>query len=175
MRSLPANVSGMPASKDPIHEARAQWVRHGWDDAADGMAMVTSLTRVQQLFQERIDSTLKPFGLTFARFEVIRLISFTRAGAMTMSRLGSLLQVHATTVTSAVDRLVQQGYVERVRSAEDRRVIHASLTDEGRRVVEKATAALNSEVFARPGLGADDIVRLTTLLTDLRGALGDLD
>lgn len=164
----------MAASKDPIHEARAQWVRHGWDEAADGMAMVTSLTRVQQLFQERVDTTLRPFGLTFARFEVMRLISFTRSGSMTMSRLGSLLQVHATTVTSAVERLVQQGYVERTRSDEDRRVIHASLTPEGKRVVEKATDALNTEVFSQPGLPAADTTRLTTLLTDLRDALGDL-
>jgi len=34
---------------DPIEEAHRQWVAHGWGAAADGMAMVTSLTRVQQL------------------------------------------------------------------------------------------------------------------------------
>lgn len=162
----------MAEAKDPIQEARAQWIRHGWDDAADGMAMITSLTRVQQLFQERIDAALRPHGLTFARFEVMRLISFTRSGSMTMSRLGSLLQVHATTVTSAVERLVQQGYVDRTRSEEDRRVIHASLTAEGARVVEAATATLNAEVFARAG--GDDTRRLYDALTELRAALGDL-
>lgn len=164
----------MAEAKDPIQQARAQWVRHGWEDAADGMAMVTSLTRVQQLFQERIDATLRPFSLTFARFEVMRLISFTRSGSMTMSRLGSLLQVHATTVTSAVERLVQQGYVERTRSEEDRRVIHASLTPEGARVVEKATQALNADVFTRPGPDAAATGRLYDALTELRATLGDL-
>lgn len=164
----------MPEAKDPIQQARAQWVRHGWDDAADGMAMVTTLTRVQQLFQERIDATLRPYALTFARFEVMRLISFTRSGSMTMSRLGSLLQVHATTVTSAVERLVQQGYVERARSEEDRRVIHASLTPEGARVIEEATAALNAEVFTNPGLDPTGTRRLYDALAALRAALGDL-
>ncbi|GGO92671.1 MarR family transcriptional regulator [Nocardioides phosphati] len=164
----------MPEAKDPIQQARAQWVRHGWEDAADGMAMVTTLTRVQQLFQERIDATLRPYALTFARFEVMRLISFTRSGSMTMSRLGSLLQVHATTVTSAVERLVQQGYVERARSEEDRRVIHASLTPEGARVVEEATAALNAEVFTNPGLDPTGTRRLYDALAALRAALGDL-
>jgi DNA-binding MarR family transcriptional regulator len=164
----------MAEARDPIQEARAQWLRHGWEDAADGMAMVTSLTRVQQLFQERIDATLRPYALTFARFEVMRLISFTRSGSMTMSRLGSLLQVHATTVTSAVERLVQQGYVERTRSAEDRRVIHASLTAEGAQVVEQATLALNAEVFTRPGLDDTGTARLYDALSELRAALGDL-
>lgn len=165
----------MPAPTDPIHEARAQWVRHGWQDAADGMAMVTSLSRVQQLFQERIDTTLKPFGLTFARFEVIRLISFARSGSMTMSRLGSLLQVHATSVTSAVDRLEHQGYVVRTRSDTDRRVIHASLTPDGARVVEEATAALNEDVFARQWLEPTATTSLVDVLTTLRAALGDVE
>lgn len=163
----------MSAPRDPIHEARAQWVRHGWTAAADGMALVTSLTRVQQLFQERIDATLKPFGLSFARFEVMRLISFAREGSMTMSRLGSLLQVHATSVTSAVDRLVQQGYVERTRSSLDKRVIHASLTDEGSRIVEEATAALNSVVFEQPWLPAESTAALVDVLTTVRANLGD--
>ena len=99
-------------TRDPINEAHRQWVAHGWPDAADGMAMVTSVVRAQQLLMERIDAVLRPRGLTFARYEVLRLLSFARDAAMPMSRLGSLLQVHPTSVTSAVDRLVGQGYVE---------------------------------------------------------------
>ena len=115
--------------RDPIREAHAQWVRHGWADAADGMAMVTSIVRVQQLLMERIDAVLRPLDLTFARYEVLMLLSFSSAGAMPMTRLGSLLQVHPTSVTSAVDRLEQQGYVERSRDTADRRVVLASITE----------------------------------------------
>ena len=163
----------MTPDRDPIREAHRQWTRHGWADAADGMAMVTSLVRVQQLLMERIEGVLRPLGLTFARYEVLRLLSFTRAGALPMTRLGSLLQVHPTSVTSAVDRLEKQGYVERSRSETDRRVVHASITVTGRDVVDRATAGLNSEVFERPGLPGDDVARLTTLLGALRAAGGD--
>ncbi len=159
--------------RDPIREAHAQWVRHGWAGAADGMAMVTSVVRVQQLLMERIDAVLRPAGLTFARYEVLRLLSFSRSGAMPMTRLGSLLQVHPTSVTSAVDRLVRQGYVDRVRADDDRRVVRACITDAGRRVVEEATAGLNDAVFERPGLEPDDLHRLTSLLGALRAAAGD--
>ena len=159
--------------RDPIHEAQRQWVEHGWVDAADGMAMVTSLVRVQQLLMERINAALRPHELTFARFEVLRLLAFTRAGEMTMTRLGSLLQVHPTSVTSAVDRLVAQGFVERVRSDQDRRVVRAVLTAAGRDAVEAATAALNGEVFETPGLLDGDVRQLTQRLTALRTGLGD--
>ena len=163
----------MSPERDPIREAHAQWLRHGWSEAADGMAMVTSLVRAQQLLMERIEAVLRPFGLSFARYEVLQLLSFVRSGSLPMTRLGSLLQVHPTSVTSAVERLVRQGYVERLRREGDRRVVLASLTDAGRDVVERATAALNAEVFEQPGLGRDDVLRLTELLAGLRASAGD--
>jgi DNA-binding MarR family transcriptional regulator len=160
-------------TRDPITEAHRQWVAHGWPDAADGMAMVTSVVRAQQLLMERIDAVLRPRGLTFARYEVLRLLSFARDAAMPMSRLGSLLQVHPTSVTSAVDRPVAQGYVERVRDDQDKRVVRAVLTGAGRDAVEEATAALNREVFETPGLPEVDVRELTDRLTALRTGLGD--
>lgn len=163
----------MNAQRDPIRQAHDLWCRHGWEEAADGMAMVTSIARAHQLLLERIDAQLRPFDLTFARFEVLRLLSFTRSGSMSMTRLGSLLQVHPTSVSSAVDRMVRQGYVERLRRESDRRVVLASLTDRGGNVVESATEALNREVFEQPGLGSGQVVQLTELLGGLRASAGD--
>ena len=102
--------------RDPIAAAHDQWVAHGWTDAADGMALMTSVVRAQQLVHERVESVLRPHDLTFARFEILRLLAFSRRREMPMSRLGSLLQVHATSVTSAVARLEKQGLVERRQS-----------------------------------------------------------
>jgi DNA-binding MarR family transcriptional regulator len=159
--------------RDPIREARRQWVRHGWDDAADGMVLVTSLVRVQQLLMERIDAVLRPLELTFARYEVLRLLTFTGAGSMPMTRLGSLLQVHPTSVTSAVDRLERQGFVVRERSETDRRVVRAAVTPAGREVVERATAGLNASVFAEVGFDSLETAELTRLLTVFRHRSGD--
>ena len=145
------------SDRDPITEAHRQWVEHGWTDAADGMALMTSVVRAQQLVHERVEATLRPHGLTFARYEVLRLLAFSRRRFMPMSQLGSLLQVHATSVTSAVDRLEKQGLVERLRRESDRRVVLASLTSAGEGLVERATADLNAEVFSSPGLAADDV------------------
>ncbi|CAB4732153.1 MAG: MarR family transcriptional regulator [Actinobacteria bacterium] len=162
-----------PDDRDPIREAHRQWVDHGWGDAADGMAMVTSVVRVQQLLMERIDAVLRPLDLTFARYEILRLLTFSRAGAMPMTRLGSLLQVHPTSVTSAVDRLERQGYVDRVRADDDRRVVRASITPAGREVVEVATGRLNTDVFEQPGIDQPDLAALTALLDRLRSRGGD--
>ena len=53
-------------------------------------------------------------------------------GAMSMGQLARLIGVTEKTVTGVVDRLEGIRMVERVRDAEDRRVVHVQLTDEGR-------------------------------------------
>ena len=72
---------------DPIALAAEHWRSHGWADAADGMALVTSIMRVQQLLLGRIEAVLRPSGLTFARYEVLRLLGFTRTGTLPIGKI----------------------------------------------------------------------------------------
>ena len=50
---------------------------------------------------------------------------------MTMSRLATFLHTSTATCTGVVDRLERDGYVTRVRSETDRRVVMLRLTDKG--------------------------------------------
>jgi DNA-binding MarR family transcriptional regulator len=158
---------------DPIDEARRQWVNHKWTKAADGMAAVTSIVRVQQIMLQRIDGVLRPLDLTFARYEILMLLSFTKTGSLPMTRMGTLLQVHPTSVTSAVDRLEAQGFVERLPHPSDRRAVLASITDLGQKRSAAATTALNAEVFEELGLSAEQIDSLLGILRTLRTNAGD--
>ena len=153
---------------DPIAEARRQWVEHGWSRAAPGMAAVTSIMRCQQVLLARVDERLAAFGLTFARFELLRLLAFTRHGQLPLGKLGVRLQVHPTSITSAVDRLEAQGFVERRRHPTDARTTLAVITGAGRRTVERATAVLNDEVFVDLGMSTKEAEALYRLLEKVR-------
>jgi DNA-binding MarR family transcriptional regulator len=153
---------------DPIAEARRQWEAHGWDDAAPGMAAVTSIMRAQQLFLAEVEHQLAAFELTFARFELLRLLAFTRHGELPLGKLGDRLQVHATSVTNAVNRLEAQGFVERRPHPTDGRTTLAAITASGRRVVERATTTVNREVFADIGLSERECEQLFRLLRKIR-------
>lgn len=162
-----------PLPVDPLAEARRQWLAHGWTDAADGMSMVVSVMRAQQLLLARVESTLKPFGLSFARFEVLRLLAFTREGRMPLSSVVSRLQVHATSVSSSADRLIRDGMIARLPHPHDGRAALLEITPTGRTVVDEATLALNAGVFADPGVGAADAKHLTAVVARMRRAAGD--
>jgi len=167
---MPRNA---PLPVDPIAEAKRQWIAHGWTDAATGVSVVTSIIRAQQLLLARIDATLKPFRLSFARYEMLRLLGFTREGRMPMASAIARLQVHPTSVTNTVDRLVRDGLVEREPHPGDGRAAMLVLTPSGRDLVGRATDALNSEVFSNPGLSGEDTVELVRILARFRKDAGD--
>ena len=160
---------------DLVAEARRQWFEHGWDEAADGMAAITSVVRAEQLFRTRIDALLVPFELSFARFEVLTLLSFTRQGKLPLGKIGVRLQVHPASVTNAVDRLESQGFVTREAHPTDRRATLAVLTPAGRKVARRAGKVLNDEVFSIVPLSDRELGQLFTILRKLRTAAGDFD
>lgn len=166
-------AASAPLPMDPIAEARRQWIAHGWADAADAMAAYSSVMRAHQLMYSRVDAVLRPLGLSYARLELLRLLSFTRDGALPMASASARLQVHPTSVTSVVDRLVKDGLVGRQAHPTDGRATLVVLSDAGRVLVEEATTVLNAEVFANPGIPARDLRSMTAILARFRQESGD--
>ncbi|HVL96713.1 MAG TPA: MarR family transcriptional regulator [Solirubrobacteraceae bacterium] len=162
-----------PLRIDPIAEARRQWESRWPQAPTAAMAAVTSIMRAQQVLLARLNEVLRPFGLTFPRYEALMLLLFSRAGALPLGKVGERLQVHRTSVTNIVDKLEADGLVRRVPHAEDRRATLAEITDEGRRVARAATDAMHAVAFGMGALGEADQDALTDLLRALRAAAGD--
>ena len=160
-----------PLGFDPIDEAARQWGLR-WK-AVDQMHAVTSLMRVQQLVLAELDELLRPHGLTFARYEALVLLTFSRAGSLPLGKMGERLQVHPTSVTSIVDRLEAAGHVVRRRHPQDGRAVLAEITDSGRAVVEAATADLVNAKFALADMPVEDLQALSALLKPVRESAGD--
>jgi DNA-binding MarR family transcriptional regulator len=162
-----------PLPFDPVEEARRQWDTHGWSDVSAGMAAVTSLMRAQQIMLARVEEVLRPLDLTFARYELLMLLFFSRTGALPLGRIGERLQVHPASVTNAVDRLEAQGLVRRLPHPNDRRTTLAEVSEPGRLLAVKATEALNAAVFADPGLDDEGVTTLVGVLREMRRRAGD--
>jgi DNA-binding MarR family transcriptional regulator len=156
---------------DPIEEAARQWgLRWG---GVPAMRAVTSLMRVQQLLLSELDEILRPYGLTFARYEALVLLTFSRHGSLPLGKMGDRLQVHPTSVTSIVDRLEATGHVVRRRHPTDGRTILAEITSSGRSLVEAATKDLVGAKFGLGSLEGPELDSLSSLLKPIRLAAGD--
>ena len=156
---------------DPIDEAARQWGER-WE-GVPAMHAVTSLMRVQQLVIARLDTVLRPHGLTFARYEALVLLVFSSRGSLPLGKMGERLQVHPTSVTSIVRRLETAGLITRKQHPDDGRAVLAEITPDGRAVVEAATQDLLAADFGLGALGEDQLQTLSALLKPVRHAAGD--
>jgi DNA-binding MarR family transcriptional regulator len=101
------------------------------------------------------------------------LLTFSRAGALPLGKMGQRLQVHPTSVTSIVDRLEAAGLVVRRPHPQDGRAVLAEITEAGRAVVEAATADLVGADFGLGALDTDALRQVSELLRPVRQAAGD--
>jgi DNA-binding MarR family transcriptional regulator len=163
--------SRTPLDFDPIAQARRNWEEHWGHELAPVLTAAMSIMRAQQILLAELNRILRPYDLTFARYEALMLLTFSRRGSLALGRIGRLLQVHPTSVTNIIDRLEAEGLVERVPHPTDRRATQATLTAKGRRVGELATAALTG-AFSLP-LSEDELDEVTELIRRLRMRAND--
>lgn len=162
-----------PLPFDPIDEARSQWSER-WDpDVSEAMAAATSIMRAQQIVLAAVDGALRPFGLTFARYEGLVLLLFSRRGTLPLGIMGQRLMIHPASVTNIIDRLEDQGLVRRSPHPTDGRTTLAEITDAGRTLVVEATAAVNAVAFGLGALDEDDLRDLQRIIGALRHGNGD--
>jgi DNA-binding MarR family transcriptional regulator len=165
-----------PLEFDPIDRAGELWAQHWPDEPAEvyaSMRAVTSIMRAHQVLIAELDSALRPFGITFSRYEALVLLVHSRNGSLPLSKIGERLQVHATSVTNVIDRLEAAGLVRREPNPRDGRGTLAVITDEGREVADKATVEFNHARFGMSALSRSDLDALFRILRRLRVEAGD--
>ncbi|MFI5047316.1 MAG: MarR family winged helix-turn-helix transcriptional regulator [Acidimicrobiia bacterium] len=131
---------------DPISEAHRQWVAHDLP-APLAMTAVISIVRAEQLVTTAVDRALRPLDLTFARYEVLMLLKFSRRGALPITTMGGRLMIHPTGITKLIDKLEQRGLVRREPNPLDRRGTLARITPVGRRLATRASKTVGDISF----------------------------
>ncbi|HQH07945.1 MAG TPA: MarR family transcriptional regulator [Phycicoccus sp.] len=167
-------MAPQPLPFDPIARAEALWVqRWGANSRHTTMAAATAIMRVQQVLLARFDAIAGGHDLTFARYEALVLLAFSREGQLSMGRIGERLMVHPTSATNIVQRLAARGFVERVPNPRDGRGTLARITESGRAAMEAVTAELEAMDFGLAALSSDSVAGLSTLLREVRLAAND--
>jgi len=118
------------------------------------------------LIRREVEARMAKHGLTDAQWKPLWLL---RAGrASTAIELAREMDIDAGAITRMLDRLEAKGLIERVRSDEDRRVVHLRVTKAGEATADQVPhvlAAVNND-FLR-GFSESEWKQLRKLLTRL--------
>jgi DNA-binding MarR family transcriptional regulator len=87
-----------------------------------------------QLFKKMVKSSGKLAGVRFSPSQMRALAAFHEDREYRMGELSKIAQVTMPFMTEMVDGLVREGLLERVRDAEDRRVVKVKLSSQGRNI-----------------------------------------
>ncbi len=102
-------------------------------------------------------------GLHLQQFWVLVL---TRNGPMRMSEIAEALETSQANVTGLIDRLERAGFVRRVRSESDRRVVEVSITQQGLEMIGRMRSEYQARVdHALRNLDAAERSQLLALIT----------
>jgi DNA-binding MarR family transcriptional regulator len=129
------------------------------------------ILKLQRLIGAELREQLRvEYDTTLPQFDVMSALDRTGAG-LTMSALSEALMVSNGNVTGIVERLVEQGLVERAPVAGDRRATLVRLTGRGRETFAEMAARHRDWVSdALGGLNVQDAAALIGLLDRARPA-----
>jgi DNA-binding MarR family transcriptional regulator len=136
---------------------------------------VLSVLRLATEIQRKMESFVRPLGLTTSRMGVLLNLYFAER-RLTPSQLGERLFVTRGNMTGLIDGLAADGLVQRVTRAEDRRAQELELTEAGYALLrdylprhQRALAALTA------GLNEDERLQLALLVKRLRAGMQPLE
>lgn len=114
------------------------------EEMSKALMVVQLMKDVMAKMKNRIGTHFKEMNLT--RPQGMLLGTLAHNGEMKVSDLSESLGLSNSTVSGILDRLENQGLVERIRSKEDRRVVYVKITDEFKKHSKKHFEEVNKVI-----------------------------
>jgi len=128
---------------DTVDEIQAAWQRERPDVDASSIGIITRLWRLAHHLDAARAETLAALGTDASTLDA--LATLRRSGPpyrLTAGEMRRRSLVTAGAISQRLDKLEEAGLVCRQRDSNDRRIIHISLTPQGRRLVDRVFAAI---------------------------------
>lgn len=115
------------------------------------ISSVRKIIRAVDVFSAKLKER---FGLTSSQITCMEYI--LEQGPQAINSITKSLQLSPSMLTNIVDVLERQGYLERIRSLTDRRVILIACTDKGKMIMEQIPDSLNKKLLRNLALLSGD-------------------
>lgn len=148
------------------------------DADVEALAAHLAVTGTAALLTRGIEATIQGLGfdLTRPRYTIVRSLYLSPDNAIAQSELAQVLSVSGPNITQLIDGLVTEGWVERVVSPSDRRVVHARLTQVGsEKAARLVPAVVNFMQASCAQLNVTEQIELRRLLDKVRHSIESAD
>ncbi len=122
--------------------------------------VLSAIRRIVHAVDSHSKELERALGITLPQLVVLRAIRML--GEVTSGRLSAAASLSPATVTTILDKLEARGLVVRYRNAEDRRVVHSRLTEQGARMLDGAPPFLHERFVS--GFARLDAARQATVM-----------
>ena len=119
-----------------VDAPRAKPAPRGLDDSPLAQLVGYATSRAALEMRKVFSAHMEGFDLRIAEFTILMLVRSN--GDVNQKQLGQALDISPPNMAVTLDRMVERGWVERVRSTHDRRAQHIHLTAKGRALTERA-------------------------------------
>ena len=159
-----------------VRESLAGWSRLRPDTDLFGLGVVQRLVWSGRLAEEILERTATATGLRRrGDYEVLALIRRAEPSQLTPLDVAQQIRTSPSGMTGKLDRLEQQGLIERIPDPADRRAIRLAITEQGRALIDEAfTVCLGVYESMLDALTPREAERLNALLDKLLGRLDEL-
>ena len=125
-------------TNDRVDSILRQWANERPDLDASPIGIFGRISRIDRLFEQSMADFLRPHGLTLGLFDV--LAALRRNGEPFQakpSELAAMTMLTSGGMTGRIDQLEKLDLVCRVPDPDDRRVMKAQLSPEGRKLIDR--------------------------------------
>jgi DNA-binding MarR family transcriptional regulator len=128
-----------------------------------------NIARTDAVLGDALDVVLGPHQLSATQYNVLRMLRGAATGGLCRNEIRDRLITRMPDVTRLLDRMEDAGLINRIRSEEDRRLVHTQVTKKGLALVEKLDDAIAAEHKRQLGhLTREQLKTLIDLLTLVR-------
>jgi MarR family 2-MHQ and catechol resistance regulon transcriptional repressor len=146
-----------------------------WSEGEErALRLWIALARCYSTFSRAVACKVQEYGLTTPQFGILEALH--HLGPLSLGELAEKLLVTGGNVTYVMDRLEDQGLVYRERSPQDRRIIQAKLTPQGKELITKVFPGHARYVERLAShLGDEELEEMRSLLKKLGRAVRDTE
>lgn len=122
----------------------------------------------KRLFRPDFDQGANQLPLSYVQV----LATLDIEESMTVSEISERFDIAKPNITPLIDRMIEAGYVKRVRNSTDRRVVHVIILEKGREKVREMVASLTNTVQGwSKTMTEEEIHKVTDAIEEIRSIL----